>query len=110
LAEPVPGPSTEALGQLAGELGVVLANGCYVVSVNRAGHEGDPAGGIEFWGQSFAADPSGTVLARAAADREELLIVPLDLDRLDFTRTHRPFLRDRRIDAYGEITRRYLGD
>jgi N-carbamoylputrescine amidase len=87
-----------------------VANGCYVVSVNRAGHEGDPAGGIEFWGQSFAADPSGTVLARATADRDELLIVPLDLDQLDFTRTHWPFLRDRRIDAYGDITRRCLGD
>jgi N-carbamoylputrescine amidase len=85
-----------------------VANGCYVVSVNRTGHEGDPSGGIEFWGQSFAADPTGTVLARAAADREELLVVPLDLTQLDGVRTHWPFLRDRRIDAYGDLTQRYL--
>ena len=85
-----------------------VANGCYVVSVNRTGHEGEPPGGIEFWGQSFAADPSGTLLARAAADREELLVVALDLDRLDDTRTHWPFLRDRRVDAYADITQRYL--
>ena len=85
-----------------------IANGCYVVSVNRTGHEGDSQDGIEFWGQSFAADPSGTLLARAATDREELLVVPLDLDRLDDTRTHWPFLRDRRVDAYADITQRYL--
>lgn len=87
-----------------------VANGCYVVSVNRTGHEGDPTGGIEFWGQSFVADPSGTVLARAAVDREEVLVVPCDLARLDEARTHWPFLRDRRIDAYGEITRRYIDE
>jgi N-carbamoylputrescine amidase len=85
-----------------------VANGCYVVSVNRTGHEGDPSGGIEFWGQSFAADPCGTVLARAAVDRDELLLVPLDLSQLDGVRTHWPFLRDRRIDAYGDLTQRYL--
>ena len=87
-----------------------VANGCYVVSVNRIGHEGDPEGGIEFWGQSFVADPSGTVVARASVDREEVLVVPLDLSRLDVTRTHWPFLRDRRIDAYGELTKRFLDE
>ncbi|NTW01892.1 MAG: carbon-nitrogen hydrolase [Oscillochloris sp.] len=87
-----------------------VANGCYVVSVNRTGHEGDPAGGIEFWGQSFLSDPSGTILAKAPADRPDTLVVPVDLARLDVQRTHWPFLRDRRIDAYGEITRRYIDD
>lgn len=87
-----------------------VANGCYVVSVNRTGHEGAPEGGIEFWGQSFVADPSGTLLARASVDREEILVVPVDLGRLDTARTHWPFLRDRRIDAYGELTRRYIDE
>ena len=85
-----------------------VANGCYVVSVNRIGHEGDPGGGIEFWGQSFVADPSGTILARASVDQEEVLVVPVDLSRLDTVRTHWPFLRDRRVDAYGELTQRFL--
>jgi N-carbamoylputrescine amidase len=85
-----------------------IANGCYVVSVNRTGHEGDPDGGIEFWGQSFVADPGGRVLARAATDRDEVLVVGCDLERIERSRTHWPFLRDRRIDAYGDITRRYL--
>jgi N-carbamoylputrescine amidase len=87
-----------------------VANGCYVVAVNRIGHEGEPGGGIEFWGRSFVADPSGTVIARASVDREETLVVPLDLGRLDETRTHWPFLRDRRTDAYGEITRRFIDE
>ena len=85
-----------------------VANGCYVVSVNRIGHEGAPDGGIEFWGQSFVADPSGTILARASVDQEEVLVVPVDLSRLDTVRTHWPFLRDRRVDAYGELTQRFL--
>ena len=88
-----------------------VANGCYVVAVNRTGHEPTPEGkgeGIEFWGQSFVAGPDGKILARTSADKEEVLVVPLDLDRLDVVRTHWPFLRDRRIDAYGELTRRYL--
>jgi N-carbamoylputrescine amidase len=85
-----------------------LANGCYVVSVNRTGHEGEPSGGIEFWGQSFVADPTGAVIARASVDRQEVLVVDVDLDRLETMRTHWPFLRDRRIDAYGEITSRFL--
>ncbi|MBX0326520.1 carbon-nitrogen hydrolase [Oscillochloris sp. ZM17-4] len=87
-----------------------VANGCYVVSVNRTGHEGDPAGGIEFWGQSFLSDPSGTILAKAPVDHAAILVAPVDLARLDVQRTHWPFLRDRRIDAYGEITKRYIDD
>ena len=86
-----------------------IANGCYVAAVNRVGHEA-PAGGegLEFWGQSFVAGTSGEVLARAAAGREERLLVEVDLNRVDETRTHWPFLRDRRIDAYGGLTSRYL--
>ncbi|WP_322816973.1 carbon-nitrogen hydrolase [Chloroflexus sp.] len=87
-----------------------IANGCYVVSINRTGHEGDPAGGIEFWGQSFVSDPSGTVIVRAPVDEPAVLVAPIDLAKIDVQRTHWPFLRDRRIDAYGEITRRYLDE
>jgi N-carbamoylputrescine amidase len=87
-----------------------IANGCYIVSVNRTGHEGDPDGGIEFWGQSFVSDPGGTILAKAAVDQPEILVVPIDLARIDEQRTHWPFLRDRRIDAYGEIIRRYIDE
>jgi N-carbamoylputrescine amidase len=87
-----------------------VANGCYVVSVNRVGHEGDPDSGIEFWGQSFVADPSGAILTRASVEREETVVVALDLARIDETRVHWPFLRDRRIDAYAEITRRYIDE
>ncbi|MCS6880307.1 MAG: carbon-nitrogen hydrolase [Oscillochloridaceae bacterium] len=87
-----------------------VANGCFVVSVNRVGHEGDPASGIEFWGQSFVCDPRGTVLVRAPADEPAVLVQPLDLGMLDVQRTHWPFLRDRRIDAYGELTRRFIDE
>jgi len=90
-----------------------VANGCYVISVNRTGLETDSANageGIEFWGQSFAADPSGELLWRGPIDQPITQVVPLDLSRVDVTRTHWPFLRDRRIDAYGELTRRYLDD
>ena len=87
-----------------------VANGCYVVSVNRTGHEGDPAGGIEFWGQSFICDPQGTILAKAPVTDTAIMTVSLDLARLDVQRTHWPFLRDRRIDAYGEITKRYIDE
>jgi N-carbamoylputrescine amidase len=86
-----------------------VANGVYVASVNRIGRE-QPAGGdgIEFWGQSFVAGPSGEILAKASIDQEEVLVVPVDLSKVDVTRTHWPFLRDRRIDAYGAITRRMI--
>ncbi|HEX5399403.1 MAG TPA: carbon-nitrogen hydrolase, partial [Verrucomicrobiae bacterium] len=88
-----------------------VANGCYVASVNRIGHEniaGVGGDGIEFWGQSFVAGTSGELLAKASADKEEILIVPVDLARVDDTRTHWPFLRDRRIDAYGNLTKRMI--
>jgi N-carbamoylputrescine amidase len=87
-----------------------VANGCCVAAVNRVGHE-SPAGGdgLEFWGQSFVAGPSGEVLARAGADREEVLVVPVDLAAVDVARTHWPFLRDRRIDAYEGLQQRFAG-
>jgi N-carbamoylputrescine amidase len=85
-----------------------ITNGVYVAAVNRVGHEGDPNGGIEFWGASFVCDPGGTVLHRASHDLEETLVVPCDLQQIDITRTHWPFLRDRRLEAYKDITKRYL--
>jgi N-carbamoylputrescine amidase len=86
-----------------------IANGCYVASVNRVGHEAPDGGpGLEFWGQSFVADPSGQILQKASVDQEENLIVEVDLGALEFQRTHWPFLRDRRIDAYGDLTKRYI--
>ena len=86
-----------------------VANGCYVAVTNRIGHEA-PAGGegLEFWGQSFVAGTSGQILAKASVDKEEIMIVPVDLAKVDVTRTHWPFLRDRRIDAYGDLTRRLI--
>ncbi len=85
-----------------------IANGCYVAVVNRVGHEKLAGKGIEFWGQSFVAGTSGEILAKAGADREEILIVPVDLAQVDDTRTHWPFLRDRRIDVYGNLTKRFV--
>jgi N-carbamoylputrescine amidase len=83
-----------------------IANGVFVAAVNRVGREGK----LTFWGSSFVADPFGRVLARASTDREETLLVPIDFSRIDETRTHWPFLRDRRIDAYAPITRRLLDE
>jgi len=81
-----------------------IANGLFVAAVNRTGVEGK----LEFWGASFAADPNGNVLARASHDREETLLVECNLEQIDAVRTHWPFLRDRRIDAYGDLTRRFI--
>ncbi|GJL49691.1 carbon-nitrogen hydrolase [Candidatus Nitrospira salsa] len=89
-----------------------IANGVFVVSVNRVGHEIQSEGGdgIEFWGSSFVCDPFGVILAQASVEKEEVLLVDIDLKRIEETRRNWPFLRDRRIDVYGEITKRYLGD
>ncbi|WP_437224351.1 carbon-nitrogen hydrolase [Planctomicrobium sp. SH661] len=84
-----------------------IANGVYVAAPNRCGHEGDKANGIEFWGQSFICDPTGTILKKASSDKPEIIMAECDLGKIDFQRTHWPFLRDRRIDAYGEIVKRY---
>ncbi len=86
-----------------------IANGCYVAVPNRVGHEAPDGGeGIQFWGQSFVADYSGQLIAKGSTDEEEILVVEVDLDALDTQRTHWPFFRDRRIDAYGEIDRRLI--
>ena len=97
-----------------------IANGVYVCSVNRVGHEngdvehdgvllkGPEGAGLEFWGGSFIADPFGRILAIASHHKEEILYADLDPAEVETTRQHWPFLRDRRIDAYGGITSRYL--
>ena len=84
-----------------------IANGVYVAAVNRVGHEGSSEGGIEFWGGSFVSDPYGSVLQRAGHE-DEVMIVPCALSAVETARTHWPFLRDRRIDAYQGLTERYL--
>ena len=86
-----------------------IANGCYVAVTNRVGHEAPDGGpGLEFWGQSFVADPAGQIVAKASVDREEVMVTEIDLDALDTQRTHWPFFRDRRIDAYQGMDRRFL--
>ena len=85
-----------------------VANGCYVAAVNRVGLERPVGGpGIEFWGRSFVAGPGGDVLAKASVDEETVLLATVDLAEVDAARTHWPFLRDRRIDAYGDLTKRF---
>lgn len=84
-----------------------IANGVYVCAVNRVGYEGSPESGLEFWGNSFVADPIGQVIAQASHDQEEILIVPCDPARVEEVRRGWPFLRDRRIDAYGPILNRW---
>jgi N-carbamoylputrescine amidase len=86
-----------------------VANGCYVCVPNRVGHEKPDGGdGIEFWGQSFVAGTSGEILSKASTNKEETLLTALDLANVDVTRTHWPFLRDRRIDAYEGLTKRLI--
>jgi N-carbamoylputrescine amidase len=91
--------------------GHAIANGCYVAAVNRIGHEPGPPGGagLEFWGTSFLCDPLGVVVAEASTEREETLIGEIDLARIEEVRRGWPFLRDRRIDAYQGIEKRFLG-
>ncbi len=86
-----------------------IANGCYVATANRVGHEA-PAGGvgIEFWGQSFVCGPDGEIIAKGSVDREEIVIGEIDWQRVNEHRTHWPFLRDRRVDAYTGIEQRLL--
>jgi len=86
-----------------------VANGTPVITVNRVGFEKAPdgAGGQLFWGNSFAAGPQGELLARGSSDQEEVLVVEIDRQRTDTVRRIWPFLRDRRIDAYGDLVKRY---
>lgn len=89
-----------------------IANGCYVMAVNRTGFEPDPAsdGGIEFWGRSFIAAPDGTFLVEAPSDEECVMVAELDLDAIARQRHGWPFFRDRRIDAYGGLGKRFAKD
>jgi N-carbamoylputrescine amidase len=90
--------------------GHAIANGCYVAAVNRVGHEPGPPGqaGLQFWGSSFLCDPFGVVVAEASTDREEILVGAVDLARIEEVRRGWPFLRDRRIDAYAGMDKRFL--
>ena len=88
-----------------------VANGLPVISVNRVGHEPDPSmqtNGIQFWGNSFVAGPQGEFLAQAGNDRPENIVVEIDVERSENVRRWWPFLRDRRIDEYGGLTKRFL--
>jgi len=87
-----------------------IANGCFVVAVNRVGKEGPADGGIEFWGRSFIAGPNGEIRARGPLDAEQVLVARLDLGEIERRRTHWPFFRDRRVDAYRDILNVYLDD
>jgi len=93
--------------------GHAIANGVYVAVVNRVGYEGKPEkgdAGLEFWGNSFVADPFGRIISEASSDKEEILVVECDPAQSEETRRNWPFLRDRRIDAYGAITKRFLDE
>ncbi len=81
-----------------------VANGIYVASVNRTGREGN----MKFWGGSFVSNPFGSVLTEAPNDNDSIQVVDLDLSKLDFYRTHWPFLRDRRIDTYAPLMKRFI--
>lgn len=86
-----------------------IANGVYVAAANRIGLETvDSNPGIQFWGQSFVAGPGGAILHRASVDQPEDILVSIDRTRIDETRTHWPFLRDRRVDLFAPLTRRYI--
>ncbi len=87
-----------------------IANGVFVAAVNRVGHEGSADAGLEFWGASFVADPFGVVLGQAAETGEGVVIVPCDRRRLEDVRRNWPFLRDRRIDAYSDLTERMIAN
>ncbi|MDA0745816.1 MAG: carbon-nitrogen hydrolase [bacterium] len=90
--------------------GHAIANGVYVAAANRVGHEVPPEGGagIEFWGSSFLADPQGMIIAEASESEEEILLGEIDPGRIETVRRNWPFLRDRRIDAYGGMDQRFL--
>ena len=89
--------------------GHAIANGCYVAVANRIGHESSASGeGIEFWGQSFVCGPDGEIIAKGSVDKEEIVAAEIDWARVNEQRTHWPFLRDRRIDAYGGIEKRMI--
>lgn len=87
--------------------GHAIANGIWVAAANRIGFEGTPDKGLEFWGSSFIADPQGQLVADASVDKEEILVTTCDIAKMEDVRRNWPFLRDRRIDAYGPILNRW---
>jgi len=105
------GPQQQQAWEIA-QRAHAIANGCFVVAVNRTGFEPDPASdsGIEFWGHSFIAAPDGSIVCMAPDDQEVVLVETLDLAAMERARQGWPFLRDRRIDAYESLTRRFLDD
>ncbi len=107
-------PSAEGLAErdawITVQRGHAIANGVYVAAVNRVGVEHSDAGALRFWGESFVCDPGGRVLARAAGEAPRVLIARCSRRSLERQRRAWPFLRDRRIDTYGPITRRYLDE
>lgn len=106
-------PSEQALQCDAWQLvqrGHAVANGLPVITVNRTGHEDDPSGntpGLDFWGNSFATGPQGEIISRFDEDEDDCKVCGIDMDRTEYVRRGWPFLRDRRIDAYGDILKRY---
>ena len=87
-----------------------IANGVYVAAVNRVGHEGDPHGGLRFWGRSFVCDPAGRVVAEAEGDGADVVVAECSRTLIERQRRDWPFLRDRRIDTYAPLSRRFLDD
>ena len=88
--------------------GHAIANGVFVAAINRVGHEGPDAAGLDFWGQSFLCDPSGRLLVVGSVDRDEVLLARCNRGLIEQQRRGWPFLRDRRIDTYKELTARWL--
>lgn len=90
--------------------GHAIANGVYIASVNRIGleKENPASAGLEFWGSSFIADPQGIIIAQASTDKEEIVLAEIELDRIEYIRRNWPFLRDRRIDSYSDISKRLI--
>jgi N-carbamoylputrescine amidase len=93
--------------------GHAVANGLPVIAVKRVGYEGDPSqqtDGIQFWGSSFVAGPQGEIIYRASDNEEESIIVEIDMEHNELVRRWWPFLRDRRVDAYEDILKRFIDE
>lgn len=90
--------------------GHAVANGIYIAAANRVGYEklDKESDGIEFWGSSFICDPQGEIIAQASTDKEEIIYAEINLSYVESVRQHWPFLRDRRVDAYGDIVKRFI--
>ena len=110
LTDPADEQQRQLNAWIISQRGHAVANGLPVIAVNRVGHEDDPSGqtkGAQFWGASFVAGPQGEILAKASLELEENLVVEIDLAHSENVRRIWPFFRDRRIDAYGDLTKRF---